>query len=174
MSISVEQPTIVKKPTEHLHVSYEEYGKLGERLAKIIHDSKWEFDQILCIARGGMLIGDQLSRIFDKPLAITSANSYDGDVQGELTISAKIAMATATLGKKVLLVDDLVDSGATLAAIKQSVEQQFPGVEIKTGVLWKKSCSTFDPDYYADTVEENVWIHQPFEAYDSVSPENLA
>ena len=35
-----------------------------------------EFDQILCLARGGMRPGDVLSRVFDKPLAIMSTSSY--------------------------------------------------------------------------------------------------
>ena len=56
---------------KHLYVSYDEYHNLCEKLAIRIHQSGWEFDTILCLARGGMRPGDILSRIFDKPLAIT-------------------------------------------------------------------------------------------------------
>ena len=55
---------------KHLYVSWDEYHQLIERLALKIHASGWEFDQILCLARGGMRPGDVLSRIFDKPLGI--------------------------------------------------------------------------------------------------------
>ena len=53
---------------KHLYVSWDEYHMLIERLALKIHASGWEFDQILCLARGGMRPGDVLSRVFDKPL----------------------------------------------------------------------------------------------------------
>lgn len=174
MTVTVEPIAITQPATKHLHVSWDDYGRLGSHVAKMIHDSGWKFDQILCIARGGMFLGDQLSRILKKPLAVTSACSYDGEVQGELTISTQIAMSTKTLGKNLLLVDDLVDSGETLIAIKESVEKDYPGIEIRTAVIWKKTCSKFTPDYYSTETEAHVWIHQPFEKYDDVSPEDLA
>jgi hypothetical protein len=61
---------------KHLYVSYDEYHNLIEKLAIRIHQSGWQFDTILCLARGGMRPGDILSRIFDKPLAIMSTSSY--------------------------------------------------------------------------------------------------
>ena len=61
---------------KHLYVSYDEYHNLIEKLAIKVHQSGWEFDTILCLARGGMRPGDMLSRIFDKPLAIMSTSSY--------------------------------------------------------------------------------------------------
>ena len=59
---------------KHLYVSYDEYNNLVEKLAIKIFQSEWEFDTILCLARGGMRPGDVLSRIFDKPLAIMSTS----------------------------------------------------------------------------------------------------
>ena len=61
---------------KHLYVSYDEYHGLIEKLALKVHQSGWEFDTILCLARGGMRPGDILSRIFDVPLAIMSTSSY--------------------------------------------------------------------------------------------------
>lgn len=160
-----------------LTVTWPEYYATGERLATRIHASGWQFDQILCIARGGMFIGDMLSRIFKKPLAVISASSYrgpDGKQKKQLVVSKEIAMTTDTLAKRVLLVDDLVDSGDSLWQVKCSVEEKYTGVEIKTAVLWYKSCSKIIPDYYGDdSVDEHTWIHQPFEGYDSKTPELL-
>ena len=64
---------------KHLYVSYDEYHNLIEKLAIKVHQSGWQFDTILCLARGGMRPGDILSRIFDKPLAIMSTSSYRAD-----------------------------------------------------------------------------------------------
>ena len=49
--------------TGHLYVTWQRYHRLIELLALQVHDSKWEFDNIICIARGGLRVGDQLSRI---------------------------------------------------------------------------------------------------------------
>jgi hypoxanthine phosphoribosyltransferase len=64
---------------KHLYVSYDEYHNLIEKLAIKVHQSGWQFDTILCLARGGMRPGDILSRVFDKPLAIMSTSSYRAD-----------------------------------------------------------------------------------------------
>ena len=102
---------------KHLYVSYDEYHSLIEKLAIKVHQSGWEFDTILCLARGGMRPGDILSRIFDKPLAIMSTSSYRaeaGTIQGHLDIARYITTPKGEIAGKVLLVDDLADSGHTL------------------------------------------------------------
>jgi hypoxanthine phosphoribosyltransferase len=65
---------------KHLYVSWDEYHHLIERLALKVHASGWEFDQILCLARGGMRPGDILSRIFDRPLGIMVDDLADSGV----------------------------------------------------------------------------------------------
>jgi uncharacterized protein len=161
-----------------LYVSWEEYHAKIEKLASQIYQSQWEFDQILCLARGGLRIGDVLSRIYNKPLAILSTSSYGGkDFQerGNLTIANNITMTTATLGKKILLVDDLVDSGVTLARILEWLQQHenFAITEVRSAVLWFKKCSIAKPDYYVDFLADNPWIHQPFEKYEKIRPSDL-
>ena len=105
---------------KHLYVSYDEYHNLIEKLAIKIHQSGWQFDTILCLARGGMRPGDILSRVFDKPLAIMSTSSYRSDagtVQGVLDIARFITTPKGEIAGRVLLVDDLADSGHTLRAV---------------------------------------------------------
>ena len=161
-----------------LYVSWEEYHTKIEQLAAQIYQSQWEFDQILCLARGGLRIGDVLSRIYNKPLAILSVSSYIGkDFQerGSLTIANKITMTTAKLGKRILLVDDLVDSGVTLDHILQWLKQhkEYEIAEVRSAVLWFKACSVAKPDYYVDFLPDNPWIHQPFEKYEKLDPKDL-
>ena len=105
----------------HLYVNWSDYSDAIERLAVAIDDSGWSLNQIVCIARGGLRVGDSLSRMFKIPLAIISTQSYTGDagnVRSELKIAKHMTMTTASLGDRVLLVDDLVDSGFTLEAVK--------------------------------------------------------
>jgi uncharacterized protein len=160
-----------------LHVSWDEYNTLVERLALTVHESGFKFNQIICIARGGMRVGDVLSRIFELPLAILSTHSYaaeGGTIRGELVIAEHMTMTSPRLGSKVLLVDDMVDSGHTLAAVVKALPQRFPViVELKSAVLWWKACSVFAPDFHVDFLPDNPWIHQPFEVYDNLRPDGL-
>jgi len=160
-----------------LRVTWDEYHRKIEQLALLVHESGWQFDQILCLARGGMRVGDVLSRIFDVPLGILSASSYreaGGTVRSTLDLAKHITITKGVLSGKVLLVDDLVDSGVTLEAVHRHVIENLPEVtEIKTAVIWYKASSTLRPDFYLDYLPSNPWIYQPFEEYDSVRPQQL-
>lgn len=75
---------------KNLWVNWDEYHRLIELLALKVHESGWKFDKMLCLARGGLRVGDQLSRIYDLPLAILATSSYceaAGTEQGELDIA---------------------------------------------------------------------------------------
>ena len=121
--------------------------------------------------------GDILSRIFDKPLAIMSTSSYRaeaGTVQGHLDIARYITTPKGEIAGKVLLVDDLADTGHTLKAVVDQLRNNYaPITELKTAVIWTKGVSTFQPDYSVDFLATNPWIHQPFEPYDNMRPEKL-
>jgi uncharacterized protein len=160
-----------------LSVSWQQYNALVERLALIVFESGYEFNQIICIARGGMRVGDVLSRIFETPLAILSTHSYaaeGGTVRGELVIAEHMTMTSPRLGERVLLVDDMVDSGHTLAAVAKALPERWPVIKTcKTAVLWWKACSMIKPDFCVDYLADDPWIHQPFEVYDTMRPAEL-
>jgi len=154
-----------------IYLSWSEYHEKIEQLAIKIYQSGWEFNQILCLARGGLRVGDIFSRIFDKPLAILSACSYDQKVRRSLlTFGRSISMTTPTLGDKVLLVDDLVDSGMTLGQtiVWLNEHENYDVAEIKTAVIWYKAVSAIAPDFYVDYLSDSPWIHQPFEKYEQM------
>ena len=162
---------------KHLYVSYDEYHNLIEKLAIRIHQSHWQFDTILCLARGGMRPGDILSRIFDKPLAIMSTSSYRAEAgtrQGMLDIARYITTPRGEIAGKVLLVDDLADTGKTLAAVIDQLRNNYqPITELRSAVIWTKGVSAFKADYSVEFLPTNPWIHQPFEGYDAMRPEQL-
>jgi hypoxanthine phosphoribosyltransferase len=162
---------------KHLYVSWDEYHRLTERLALKVAASGWAFDQILCLARGGMRPGDVLSRVFDKPLAIMSTSSYRaeaGTIQGRLDIAKTITMPKGELAGRVLLVDDLADSGVTLRAVVERLRANPAIEELRSAVIWVKGVSTYTPDYVVEKLPTSPWIHQPFEEYDNLRPEGLA
>lgn len=160
-----------------LWVSWEQYHGMIERLALMVHESGWAFDKILCLARGGVRVGDVLSRIYDVPLGILATSSYReaaGTVQGQLDIAQFITITRGTLDGRVLLLDDMVDTGLTFSKVQEHLLTQFPGIsEMRTGVLWLKGHAQVQPDYFVEQLPTNPWIHQPFEDYDSLRPHQL-
>jgi len=162
---------------KHLYVSQDEYHSLIEKLALKVYQSGWQFDTILCLARGGMRPGDILSRIFGVPLAIMSTSSYRaqaGTVRGHLDIAHYITTPQGQIAGRVLLVDDLADTGVTLQAVVDRLRSSYPPItELRTAVIWSKSCSSFKADYAVEELPTNPWIHQPFEIYDAMPPEKL-
>jgi hypoxanthine phosphoribosyltransferase len=163
---------------DHLYVDWDEYHRLIEQLALRVFRSGYRFESILCLARGGLRVGDVLSRIYARPLAILAASSYReeaGTRQGRLDIGEFITMTQGELRGNLLLVDDLVDSGVTLERVMGHLRARFTRVtEIRTAVLWHKAVSTFSPDYSVAFLPTSPWIHQPFEVYDDMNPEQLA
>ena len=104
--------------------------------------------------RGAAPIIDILSRILKLPTAYIVIQSYSGkgieDKQGKIMFAREISsLAIAKDFNKVLLVDDLSDTGLTL---NKSIEwlKNYNSIkdninEIKTACLWKKKSSTFYP-----------------------------
>ena len=163
-----------------LHISWDEYHKKTEQLAVQVHEDGWHFNQVVCIAKGGMRVGDLIARIFDVPLAILSVESYRGDKiknkRGAITFSRDLAKTSPNIGSKVLLVDDLADSGITL---QKSIEwmEHFYGFylddPIRTAVLFYKAVSNYKPNYYVDYLKDSPWIFMPYEKYEDINIEDL-
>jgi hypoxanthine phosphoribosyltransferase len=160
-----------------MKVSWDEYHRAIELLALKVHSSHWKFDQILCLARGGLRIGDVFSRVFKVPLAILSVSSYrdkNGTKQSELNISSTMTATVPYLSGNVLVIDDLVDSGGSIREVMRILPQMFQEiVSLKSAVIWYKQNSSVEPDFYLEHVLGNPWIVQPFEVYDRLQIADL-
>ncbi|WP_319421744.1 phosphoribosyltransferase [Pleurocapsa sp. FMAR1] len=161
-----------------LHITWSEYHHKIETLAVKIHQSDWQFNQIVCLAKGGLRVGDILCRLYDQPLAILSTASYGGEnnqQRGQIKFSEHLA-TIQPLDNRILLVDDLVDSGVSLAESLNWLQTNYGAniAEIRTAVIWYKSTSIKIPDYYVDYLPDNPWIHQPFEKYEQTNIISLA
>jgi uncharacterized protein len=160
-----------------LFVTWSEYHHKIESLAVKIYQSNWQFDHIVCLAKGGLRVGDILCRLYNKPLAVLSTASYGGESnqeRGAIKFSEHLS-TIAPIGDRILLVDDLVDSGVSLAESITWLQIHYPEItEIRTAVIWYKSTSIKTPDYYVEYLPNNPWIHQPFEAYEQVEISELA
>ncbi|WP_370261425.1 phosphoribosyltransferase [Limnobacter sp.] len=152
-----------------LHVDYLQYHHLIDKVVDQVRQSSFKPDLVLGVSRGGLFLADGLSRSLKCPMAVVAASSYmgpSGTVQGGLQISASIASVVPIQGR-VLLADDLADSGQTLRQLHTHLQHAHPAISsLKSAVIWVKPSSVFQPDFAAEHLHDDVWIVQPFEVRD--------
>ena len=167
--------------TEKLIVSWNEYNQTVEKLAIQIHESGYEPTILVGIMRGAAPMIDVLSRIFKLKCAYLAVESYSGkgveDEQGDIVFSREMSSIAPNMGGRILLCDDLSDTGITFNKSIDWLKQYEPIKgkieEIRTATLWKKQKSTFEPDYCATRLKVNPWIVQPFEIYEEIRIEEI-
>ena len=166
---------------DKLIITFDEYNKIVEKLAIEIH-KKYKPTVLVGIMRGPAPILDILSRILKLPIAYIVIQSYSGqgleDQQGQLMFSREISsLAENKDYKKVLLIDDLSDTGLTLNKSIEWLKNYEPTKnyikEVKTACLWKKKSSTFEPDFCPVRLDTDPWIVQPTEHYEELSIDEI-
>ena len=166
---------------EKLIVDWNEYNKTVEKLAIQVHESGYKPTLLVGIMRGGAPMIDVLSRVFKLKCAYLAVESYSGkgveDEQGDIVFSREMSSIAQNMGGKILLCDDLSDTGITLNKSVDWLKKYEPIKDkiddIKTATLWKKKKSTFKPDYCAVRLSNNPWIVQPFEVYEEIRIEDI-
>ena len=166
---------------DKLIITFEQYTKIVEKLAIEIHNS-YKPTVLVGIMRGAAPILDILSRILKLPIAYIVIQSYSGermqDKQGQLMFAREISsLAENKDFDRVLLVDDLSDTGLTLNKSIEWLRKYEPAKnyikEIKTACLWKKKSSTFEPDFCPVKLNSDPWIVQPTEHYEELTMEEI-
>ena len=166
---------------DKLIISFEEYTKIVEKLAIQIHQN-YKPTVLVGIMRGAAPILDILSRILKLPTAYIVIQSYSGkgmeDKQGQLMFAREISsLAESKDYNKVLLVDDLSDTGLTLNKSIEWLRNYAPTKdyiqEVKTACLWKKKSSTFEPNFCPVRLDSDPWIVQPTEHYEELSIDEI-
>ena len=166
---------------EKLIIKFDEYLDTVEKLALTISEN-YKPTVLVGIMRGAAPIIDILSRILKLPTAYIVIQSYSGsgieNKQGELIFARDISsIASNTDYERVLLVDDLSDTGLTLNKSIEWLKQYEPVKnyikEIKTACLWKKKSSSFTPDFCPVRLNSDPWIIQPTEHYEELNIEEI-
>ena len=172
---------IINFMAEKLIISFDEYTQIVEKLAIQINE-KYKPTVLVGIMRGAAPIIDILSRILKLPIAYIVIQSYSGkgleDQQGQLMFAREISsLANNKDFNKVLLIDDLSDTGLTLNKSIEWLKNYGPTKEyvkeVKTACLWKKKSSTFEPDFCPIRLNSDPWIVQPTEHYEELSIEEI-
>lgn len=143
-----------------MDLSWYRFETDAETLASKIRASEVEYESMLCIARGGLILGGYLANLLSfRKLRTISLQYYKGQRRGGDVVEL-IPPEISTLGGKILLVDDLIDSGKT---VKYVIDKYGHLCSFDVGVLYDKGGGQIRPTYLVDKVPSEDWITFPWE-----------
>lgn len=130
-----------------------------------LSDKIGHVDAILQISRGGCIPGSLLAYHKDiKNVFTISVKSYNDRNQQHELIMQQIPIelfGNEYVNKRILVVDDLADSGTTLRAIDNLFLERDMHVDFCT--LYTKKNTSFKPQYSMDEYESDVWLEFPWD-----------
>lgn len=149
-------------------ISWQSVCSLSRQLAWQVLASGYRPDLVVAIARGGFVP----ARILCDYLGLADLTSikvehYAAGAQKRGPARVKFPLTTDIRARRVLVVDDVNDSGETLAATLAHLQEAGPAA-VKTAVLHSKSVSIFRPDYFVRTVTQWRWILYPWAVVEDV------
>ena len=138
---------------EKYYYSYEEFVKDTKEL---IHLSKdFDADVLLGIARGGLTLGHFMGEALDIRNVYT-LNSIHYEGTKKLDTFEIFNIPDLSKASKVLILDDIVDSGETMVEILKILKEKYPNVEFKLATIFYKKTALLAPDY--SVKEATQWI----------------
>ena len=155
-----------KKPNKYEAPSWDYIYELCIHVADQIRRSGYKPDLLVAISRGGGIPGRVLSDLLENPNIATIKVEHYIDIyktraKPEITQPIPIEVK----GKKILLVDDIADSGKSLKLVKEHLAEQ-GAADVKICALYCKPWSIVTPDFSARTTD--AWICFPHEIYETI------
>lgn len=141
------------------------FGSASRELATTIADDGFVPDLVLSIARGGLLVGGALSYALGvKGSYLVNIEFYTGmdrRLDEPIVLPPRLDV-TEISDARVLVADDVADTGYTLEKVRELVGERV--ADVRTAVLYQKPRSTVDCDYVwrrTDRWIEFPWSSQP-------------
>jgi len=138
------------------------YG-LCRNLSASVVESGYEPDVVVALARGGWFAGRMVCDFLGiSDLISLKVEHYVGTARlaDECRVPYPIA-EEMVMGKRVLIVDDIADTGKSLRHSSDHVKE-FKPADCRTGVLQLLFTSKTTPDYFAEFLEEWMWVVYPW------------
>ncbi|MBN0041069.1 phosphoribosyltransferase [Cellulosimicrobium cellulans] len=150
-------------PPEREVLTWETFGVAARELAEQVVASGFRPEVVIAVARGGLLPGGAVAYALGTKGVGTLNVEFYTDIGQTLTDPRVLPplMDTSDLpGAHVLVVDDVADSGRTLALVMEMLSNH--GAEARSAVLYTKPRTIIQPDYsWKDT---DLWITFPWSA----------
>jgi hypoxanthine phosphoribosyltransferase len=155
----------ILKKTSYEGVSYvcpswEEMGEYTFDLARQIIESGRKFDRVVALAKGGWTWSRTMVDLLkiDK-LSSTRLKSYE-TINESGRVKVLQPLSDPIDGERILIFDEVVDSGETIIKAKEYVEIM-GGKEVTVAALCYKPRSEIVPEYYAFCTD--AWVVFPHE-----------
>ena len=137
-----------------LKYPFEEFHKDVKIMVRDIKEN-FEPEVILAIARGGLTLGHFLASLLNNRNLFTLNSIHYEETQKLDTIDI-FNVPDLSKFNKILIVDDMIDTGESMVAIKQELLKRFPHIELKIATIFYKRKALLLPDF---TVREaHEWI----------------
>lgn len=149
-------------------VPWEEAVSLSRALAEQIR-GRFSPGIILAIGRGGFvparIVADSLMM---KNMTCIRVEHWGDAAKCTREAYIRYPLSHSIEGQDVLVIDDVTDTGETLAVTMEYLSSQKCG-SVKTGVLHHKKVSAFTPDYYVKEVSGWHWIVYPWALHEDLT-----
>ena len=145
-------------------VTWDEVVEWCRRLSKLIVDSGWIPDVIVAVARGGYVPARLLCDFLDIHDLVSIQVLHWGRA-AEITAKAHVKhpYTLDMTGKRVLIVDDICDTGDSLIVAREFIEKNWKPSEIRIATMqWISPVAKIKPDYFVDEVKEWIWYQYPW------------
>ena len=143
---------------------------LARTLVHKIVGSGYKPDIIIGIARGGLVPARMVCDLLlqDELISIRTEHWSTASKKEKARIKFSLPKEADILWKKVLVVDDIADTGESFSLILDYLKEKCP-LETRTAVLQYKTSSTFVPDYWGEKLEEWNWVIYPWAFYEDIA-----
>lgn len=148
--------------------TWERFGVACRELATTVVESGFKPEILIAVARGGLLPGGALSYALGVKLTDAINVEFYTDVHETLpdpVLLAPLLDTDSIKNRRLLVVDDVADSGRTLALVLDLLREH--GAECRSAVLYCKSASEVAPDFVWRRTDQ--WIVFPWSAQPPVS-----
>jgi hypoxanthine phosphoribosyltransferase len=138
------------------------HRRLDELAAKISRDYRDRELTVIAILNGSIILVADLLRRIPLPLKLDclSVASYHGRLKPSDELVFRQVSLPDVAGRHVLILDDILDSGATLASIREKIETAGP-LSVRTCVLLAKKktrAREIDPDYVGFEIDDEFVV----------------
>ncbi len=143
--------------------NWEYMDGLCRRVAEQVKEDGFEPEIIVALARGGWFAGRVLCDLLGlDDLTSLKIEHYVGTAKQSGEVKIKYPLPEDSVrGKRVLVVDDIADTGKSLMRAKEHVDEN-GAEEVKTATLQLLYTSRFTPDYFGEYMEEWAWVVFPW------------
>ena len=133
--------------------SYNRFLEDIDKFKNILKDE--QIDCIVAVARGGLTLGHFISSSLNIR-SVYAINSIHYDNNKRLKFIKISNIPHLKLCKKVLIVDDIIDSGDTISAILKILKRKYSNVEFKTLSIYQKATAKIKADFSIRTTDK--WV----------------